>query len=200
MSQGSLGGIPFYVDPESIAYHFDIKASATETVGGKVVQVFGVRVSNLVVSGSIGLAGWEGQQSFLQAVIAQMQSQRGQSIGGATFAAGPTIKFLYPPRGWDFDVYILDYAQPGSTMSVLMDPEIINPKWMLTLFIANDNGGLKNVNNAALSSYLNQLAVGIGWQPNIYNGPVVNPTYSPSNHARAPGPTGHGGRLGSGPQ
>jgi hypothetical protein len=178
MAQGSLGGIPFYVDPESIAYHFDIKASATPTVGGKVVQVFGVRVSNIAVTGSIGIAGWEGQQEFLQQVTAQMQSQRGTSIGGTTFQEGAPIRFLFPPRGWDFQVYVIDYSEPGGSTSVILDPSIINPQWTLTLFIVNDNGGLKNVESAALDSYLQQLATGIGWSINIYNGPVVSPTYN----------------------
>ena len=71
MAYGSLAGQPFLVDPESIAYHFDIKASATETAGGKVVQVFGVKVSNLLVTGSFGLGGWKAQKEFLAGITLQ---------------------------------------------------------------------------------------------------------------------------------
>ena len=43
MGVGSLGGIAFTIDPSSVAYHFDVKSSTTNTVGGKVVQVYGFR-------------------------------------------------------------------------------------------------------------------------------------------------------------
>ncbi len=169
MSYGSLGGVPFLVDPESVSYHFDIKASATPTVGGRVVQVFGTKISDLFVTGSFGLGGWEAQQAFLDGIIQQMQAQEGVLGPSGFWQQATPIKFSYPPRNWDFDVYLIGFQQPGSESSVVLDNEIINPQWTLDLFIVNDNGGLVAETNTALSSYLNKIAQGVGWVPNIYN-------------------------------
>jgi hypothetical protein len=200
MSFGSLAGVPFDLDPESIAYHFDIKASATNTVGGRVVQVFGTKISDLFVTGSFGLGGWEAQQAFLGSMVALMQGQEG-SLGPSGFwqEAQPVV-FSYPPRGWSFDVFVLSYTQPGGQSSIILDNEIINPQWTLDLFIVNDNGGLVTEQDTALSSYLNRLANGIGWTPNAYNnvlpgeggGNVNTPTPSATPAFKKPSSTSPG--------
>jgi len=190
MAFGSLGGQPFDLDPESIAYHFDIKASATNTVGGRVVQVFGTRISDLIVTGSFGLGGWEAQQNFLAKVITTMEGQQGTLGAGGFYNGAAPIVFSYPPRGWNFDVYLLEYTQPGGSTSVVLDNEIINPQWTLDMFIVNDNGGLVAETNAALTSYIQRLANGIGWTPNTYNNVT---TSNNANTPKAAKPVGVGG-------
>jgi len=185
MSYGSLAGVPFDLDPESIAYHFDIKASATNTVGGRVVQVFGTKISNLLVTGSFGLGGVEAQQAFLARMISLMQGQEGSLGPGGFWQEAQPVVFSYPPRGWNFEVFVLAYTQPGSNSSIVLDNEIINPQWTLELFIVNDNGGLVTEQDAALSSYLNRLANGIGWTLNEYNN-VFN--LDPNNNTNSPTP------------
>lgn len=189
MAYGSLAGVQFDLDPESIAYHFDIKASATNTVGGRVVQVFGTRISDLIVQGSFGLGGWEAQQEFLDSIINLMQGQEGQLGPSGFWNAAQPVVFSYPPRNWNFDVYLLQYTQPGGQTSIVLDNEIINPQWQLDMFIVNDNGGLVAETNAALSSYLNRLANGIGWTPNVYNNVTNNDSGYNVNSPSAPSPT-----------
>jgi hypothetical protein len=194
MSYGSLNGVPFLIDPESVAYHFDIKASATNTVGGRVVQIFGTRISDLVVTGSFGLGGVEAQQTFLDGISFAMQQQEG-ILGPSGFWNGAkSIKFSYPPRNWDFDVYVISYTQPGSDSSIVLDNEIINPQWTLDLFIVNDNGGLVTEKDAALSSYLNRLAAGVGWTPNTYNNVTVQNAGGNAN-VNTPTPTKPAGDM-----
>ena len=182
MGVGSLNGRTFRLDPESIAYHFDIKASATNTVGGRVVQVFGTRISDLIVTGSFGVGSWEEQQQFLSDIITDMQGQEGQLGPNGFYGGSQPIVFSYPPRNWNFDVYLLQYTQPGGSFSVVLDNEIINPQWTLDMFIVNDNGGLVAETNTALTSYLNRLANGIGWTLNAYNNVTTN------NNANTPAP------------
>ena len=171
---GSLAGVPFDLDPESIAYHFDIKASATNTVGGRVVQVFGTKISDLFVTGSFGLGGWEAQQAFLDQMVSLMQGQEG-SLGPSGFwkSADPVV-FSYPPRNWNFDVFVLSNTQPGGQVFHRPRQRDHQPPVDLDLFIVNDNGGLVTEKDAALSSYLNRLANGIGWTPNVYNNVANN--------------------------
>jgi len=175
----------FTLDPESIAFHFDIKTNSVNTVGGQVVQVFGTRISDIIVTGSFGTGGWQAQQEWLSTITNQMNSQIGTFPSSGAYAhsgqykQGTPINFSYPPRGWNFNVYILSYTQPDSQSSVMMDNSIINPRWTLTLFPVQDNSSglfspqedssLKSVTDAALASYLNRLSTGIGWVPNQYN-------------------------------
>ena len=192
MSYGSLAGVPFDLDPESIAYHFDIKASATNTVGGRVVQVFGTKISDLFVTGSFGLGGWEAQLAFLERMISLMQGQEG-SLGPSGFWKEAThVTFSYTPRGWDFEVFVLAYTQPGGNSSIILDNEIINPQWTLDLFIVNDNGGLSVEQDAAMASYLNRLANGIGWTPNVYNNVLLG---EGGGNVNTPTPTKPAGDL-----
>lgn len=185
MAYGSLAGVPFDLDPESISYHFDIKASATNTVGGRVVQVFGTKISDLFVTGSFGLGGWEAQQAWLNQMIPLMQGQEG-SLGPTGFWKGATpVNFSYPPRNWNFEVFVLSYTQPGGNTSIVLDNEIINPQWTLDLFIVNDNGSLAAETEASLASYLGRLANGIGWTLNEYNN-VTN--LDPNNNTNSPTP------------
>ncbi len=181
MSVGTLNGQPFDVDPESIAYHFDLKASATPTVGGKVVQVFGTRVSNMTVSGSFGIAGLAAQQKFLAEITLQMGEQRG-GLGPGGYVQGQSIRFTFPPRNYDLQVYVLNYSQPGTNFSVALDNEIINPQWELEFFIVNDNAGtLAPVANASINSYLNRLMEGLGWNPNEYNSTALEENQNASS-------------------
>jgi hypothetical protein len=189
MAFGSLDGVQFDLDPESIAYHFDIKASATNTVGGRVVQVFGTRISDLIVSGSFGLGGWEAQAEFLERMVLVMEGQEGQLGAGGFWNEATPIVFSYPPRGWNFDVYLLEYTQPGGDTSIILDNEIINPQWTLDMFIVNDNGGLVTETATALSSYLGRLANGIGWTPNQYNNVANTNAADNVNSPATPPPT-----------
>ena len=199
MGVGSLGGIAFTIDPSSVAYHFDVKSSTTNTVGGKVVQVYGVRVSELMVTGQFGTGGIEAQQSFLEGIQGQMTAQVG-TYTPKGYVQGSPVRFLYPPRGWDFEVYLLNYSQPGGSSSIVLDNSIINPQWTLTMFIANDNGALASVQDAALASYLSGLSSGLGWNGNVNTDPVSTQVSvnSPATGGSASTPGG-GSTSGSNP-
>lgn len=178
MAVGTLGGLPFDLDPESIAYNFAVKTSEINTVGGKVVQVYGSRLSDVMVSGSFGSGGQIAQQAFLAQVTKQIQGQIGPIApsNGQGYQNGPPINFSFSPLNIDLTVYILDYMQTGSTSSVLLDNEIINPGWTLQLFVVNDNSSLAQTTNTGLLGFLNHITEGLGWTPNQFNGPVLTPT------------------------
>lgn len=176
MAVGTLGGIPFDFDPESIAYNFAVKTAEINTVGGKVVQVFGSRISDIMVSGSFGSGGQAAQQTFLTQVTQQINNQIGtvDPANGQGYQNGPPINFSFAPMNIDLTVYILDYMQTGSTSSILLDNEIINPGWTLQMFVVNDNSNLAQTTNTGLLGFLNHITEGLGWTPNTFNGPVTS--------------------------
>lgn len=158
MGLATLGGIPFRIDPMAISWAYIIKTAVTDTVGGKVVQVFGTEVSDLTLNGKF--SSWKEQEEFLNRV-------RGWIDSITNDYSRPPLRFTYAPRGWDFLVYVSQFDQHNATSS-----HSISHPWSLTLFIVEDNGGLRTVKESALSAYIDRLAKGIGWKQTAYNGPM----------------------------
>lgn len=163
MGVATLGNHRFRIDPTSIRWDYTIKAREIQTVGGKVVQIFGANLGDMTVTGTFGTGGWQEQARFLAAMEAIGDRQ-------AKNTTADPIHFRYPPKGWDFLVYLTAYAQPGASKSVRLSPEITAPQWRLTLLIVEDNSGLKQV---AMDAFLARLAEGIGWKQTIYNGSMT---------------------------
>lgn len=154
----TIGGLTLPFDPDSISWSFKVKTNITNTVGGKVVQVFGVKINNMMVSGSFGQGGFEAQQNFVENMTYLAEKQSNQV----------PLAFNYAAKGWKFEVFILRIATPDGDSSAAVRPEIINPKWSLQLMIVEENIGLKKV---AADQFIARLASGIGWVPSAYNGP-----------------------------
>lgn len=166
MGVGMLGPYRFRIDPSSVTWDFSIKATDIKTVGGKVIQVFGTEFGDMQVTGSFGRGGRMEQAKMLQAM-----SKIGDEMmaGARTKASHQPIRFLYPPRNWDFRVYLKAFTQPGASVAARIAPETHAPMWTLTLFIAEDNG---NVAKVAQDAYISRLAAGLGWKLTAFNGPV----------------------------
>ncbi len=171
MGVALLNGVAFRLDPTSVGWDFTIKAAEIDTVGGKVAQIYGVDLGDMTVTGSFGRGGFAEQQAFLGRMKA-LADQQVKDAGKRNSTAQP-FRFLYPSRGWDFLVYLKEYTQPDSSESVHVDPSIVNIEWSLTLFIAQDNAGLKS---KIQDAYVARLAQGLGYvkKNSGYNGPVDN--------------------------
>lgn len=163
MGLATLGGIAFRIDPMAISWSYSIKTSVTETVGGRVVQVFGTTLSDMVVQGKF--SSWQEQAQFLERVKAWIDSVTNQRDQ-------PPLRFTYSPRNWDFLVYVTQFSQPGGSDSIDLSSGEIAPDWALTLFIVEDNGGLRKIKDQALENYIVRLSTGIGWRQTAFNGPL----------------------------
>ena len=170
MGQATLGGYHFRLDPEAIEWSYSVNTSVTDTVGGKVIQVFGISVNSMTVRGAFGRGGAEEARAFTDAMVL---------IAGRQMAAGgQPLNFVYPPKNWNFLVYLTGISDgSGSTYSESYDK--FSHKYELELQIAEENSALKEI---AAGAYLDRLARGIGWMPNEYNGPA-NPAEAQSQAA-----------------
>ena len=170
MGVATLGGHTFRVDPTSVSWDFSVTAVDIPAVGGKIVQVLGAKLNDMVVTGSFGVGGWREQEAFLEKMKAMASSQFGMTSGLVT--NGEPLRFQYPPKGWDFLVYLTQYADPrGGRRSVTLDPKTEHaPQWQLTLTIIEDNAGLTKV---ATDAYIARLAEGVGWKQTKFNGPMT---------------------------
>lgn len=164
---GSLGNLLFRIDPSSVSWSYTVKVAVTKTIGGKVVQVYGVSIDDMMVSGSFGVGDWAEQDAFLESMLNLAQNQD---------ISGQPVRFSYLPKGWDFQVYLKGYNQTGQGQSIVKDERIINPGWDLTLFIVDDpqGSGLRQIRNAAIDGAIARVADGLAWKPsNAFNGPGI---------------------------
>ena len=167
MGDALLAGRRFRVDPTSISWSYKAKARDIPTVGGKVVQVYGTEVSDMVLRGSFGVGGWKQQDQFLSE-MKKIGTEQALNSRTSNSTADPVI-FLYPPRNRDFLVYLKGFSSPDGNRAVVLTPENFNPKWTLTLFIVEENANLKSV---AANAYIARIAKGIGWKESEFNGGV----------------------------
>jgi hypothetical protein len=165
MGLASLGGRTFRLDPTSINWTYQVKVADLKTVGGKVVQVYGAELGDLVVTGAFGVGGWKEQLKWLGDLKKIAEQQVTNALTSST--ADP-ITFSYPPNDWTFLVYLKEFSDPAGGTSVVYDNANFNPKWTITMMIADDGEGrLKTV---AMDSFISRLSEGIGWKRTEYNG------------------------------
>jgi hypothetical protein len=161
----TLAGVPFTIDPESVSWDYTPRVSEINTVGGKVIQVYGAYLGDMLVSGWFGAGGFQDQQKFLDRMKAISLSQ--EIKPGAR--GGDPVKFAYPAKGWDFLVFLKAYSSGAGNRSVNLRNEILhNLRWNLTLTISEENLGLKA---ASQDLFIQRLSDGLGWSYR-YHGPM----------------------------
>lgn len=168
MGLATLGPFRFRLDPHTVTWDYTITAVDVPTVGGKVVQVLGSHLGDMTVTGSFGTGGWREQARFLEAMKTLGDQQvAAQQVSRSTFQP---FRFKYPPKGWDFGVYLTNYTQPGARGSVQLDNTTTAPQWQLTLFIVEGAQALKKV---AQDVFIARLSAGLGWKQTEFNGPMT---------------------------
>jgi len=168
MGLATLGPFQFRLDPHTVSWDYEITAIDIPTIGGKVVQVLGSHLGDMKVTGSFGKGGWREQEKFLIAMKAIGDDQvNAQRVSNST---RQPMRFRYPPKGWDFGVYLTSFKQPGQFGSVQLDNTTVNLQWELTLFIVEGAQALKKV---AQDVFIARLSQGLGWKQTEYNGPMT---------------------------
>lgn len=157
-----LGGIPFRTGPDQIRWDFSMKVHEQKTIGGKVIQILGVTVGDMKVTGMFGSGkdadhgNWD-QMYRLRAQVARMVRKTEQD------KANTSIEFVYAPRGWKFHVFI-----KSMTPVVIADTEIA-PRWVLTFHL--DEKASRQIAKDIEDLYIERLMDGVGWKQSDYNGP-----------------------------
>lgn len=167
MGTATLAGKKFRLNPTSVAWGYKSKTAKHETVGGRVVQIFGTVISDITVTGTFGVGGWKEQEHFL----AQMKALADRQIANTNRpTSGASQRFVYPEYGWDFHVMLRSFSSPDGSRSVNLANDIIAPKWTLVLFVDEDRSSLKKISQ---DNYLARLSKGLGWTQTSYNGPMT---------------------------
>ena len=186
-SPATLNGVHFRIDPSGTSLPIRAKMSKTYTIGGMVLQVYGVTWGDLTITGQFGLGGWREQRTFLDRMVSLGRSQsmqRAPTYASQNFTPGQPFRFTWPLLGWDFLCYLKAYTSPDGPQAVRLSNTVINPKYTLTLFVVTDNNTLTTT---AQNAYISRLAGGLGfmwdsqtlsysgYQQDQYNAPISSP-------------------------
>lgn len=165
----SIDGVLFKVNPSSIRWSFRVKLSDQKTIGGKVIQLLGFNMEDLVIEGSFGGPdAVASQKEFFDHIQSIADAQ--VPVLGKT--ASKPVRFLWPEQGWDFWVFIRSMTQRGSSVSIENSENVHAPRYQLTLFVYEDNGDIIRVaGNSAQAKYLARFTAGLGWSQSEWNGP-----------------------------
>lgn len=179
--QATLNDVPFRINPQSVRWDYTMKYNSRDTVGGRVIQLFGVRLGDLTIEGVFGKGGPAEQEGFFNRIVDIIKNQTPLDP-----KANPNpVRFFWPQRSWDFTCYIRSISQPGTRTSIALDNETINPGYRLVLFIQEDNQNILNaVKDAATAAYINRLTAGMGWKQTTWNGPTGTAELQDSLHGQ----------------
>jgi hypothetical protein len=195
MSFCSLGDYQFRIEPSNVVFPFEVDYTVIPTVGGRVVQVYGVTVGDMIVQGLFGQErtgqnreSWELAEEFQTAMgkIVKAQSampSMGQLAGYDPKTMHPPVRFLFnddtperrasgqPIHTWDFQVYVKNLQDSvNPEYAVEHSTGKFSYGYTLTLFIVEDNSRV--LRQVAADKFIERLATGVGWKRTVYNGPM----------------------------
>jgi hypothetical protein len=192
----------FRLDPTAVDWSFKVHTHVVQTIGGRVVQVTGATLSDMVITGDFGEdasqrdgtseppgKSWRLAVAFSNQIRAMMNYQASDATKQQQMH--PTAIFTYPPLGWKFNVYVKAFTDPDGG-AITMRPGKFSHSYQLTLFIVQDgsdvvagqkNGVLSKAKAAAINQYLSRISDGFGWKPTTYNGNFL--TYYSGEFANA---------------
>lgn len=162
----TFAGVPMRVNPNEMRWNFSMKTADQAAVGGKVVQILGTKISDLTLKGQFSPDKKEGDTETWQQAERFRQSMKEIAKAAAEDSSAAPVRLVYPPRNWDFEVYIKKISP--SDMSVGTQFAL---SWELTLFPSG--GDAAKVVRGIKDLYIKRLMDGIGWKQTAYNGPMT---------------------------
>ena len=106
-----IDGFPLRVNPTSIAWDFSLKTKSAKTIGGKVVQVYGVKLGDLRVGGQCSKADF-------MAIYEKMHSIARRQVPTQASPVMTPMAFTWAARQWSFWVYLKGFKQSGAPASI----------------------------------------------------------------------------------
>jgi len=173
--------VAFRIDPEDIKWEFKVNTKVFDTIGGRVVQVLGGSLSDIKIMGKYGEdrskkdgggQSWKLQKAFVEKIreLMEYQSRDAQMHYEFNKRMHPPARFVYPPRDWDFQVYVKSIQDPMGGSAHLSTGKYSHD-YILTLFIVEANTAtVRRVSDKAVNDYIARISDGIGWRYSEYNG------------------------------
>lgn len=147
----------FRTNPNEIWWSYTLNTHVEQTYGGRVVQILGTKIEDLIVKIDCGNGGWPYLTKVVDFLRKMMIEQRKDG--------GKTAVFSYTTRGWRMKVYALSVPFQDQVTATTRELE-------LRFKVVEDLTG--QMTQAALSQELARLQDGMGFRKTKYNYPQLN--------------------------
>lgn len=147
---GAAQPLQFRTNPNEITWDYELITKVQQTYGGRVVQVLGVKMDNLVVKVDCGAGGWPYAMYVAQFMRDMMVTQRNGQAG----------TFTYTTRNWKLKVFAKSIPFFDTVTETIRELE-------LTFAIQEDIAGT-NI-SSSIADALTKLQVGVGWLVSGFN-------------------------------
>lgn len=141
----------FRTNPNEVWWDYSLITAEENTYGGRVVQLLGVNVDNLVVTIECGRGGWEYQRQVIAFMRDMINEQRKNGDPGL---------FSYTTRNWRLKVFAQSVPYQDSVTAVTREMS-------LRFKVQEDVSGV--ISSNALTGELARLRDGIGFRKGPYN-------------------------------
>lgn len=181
---GEGPSLSFRIDPDEIEWNFRVNTKVFNTIGGRVIQVLGGTLGDMVINGHIGEdrllrsegeavgQSWRLHHHFVNRVreIMEHQSADASIHHDASKMMHKPARFIYPPKDWNFQVYVKAISDPDGG-SITLRTGKFNHRYRLVLFIVEpDSQRIRQIKDQAIDDYMNRISEGMGWRYSEYNG------------------------------
>lgn len=182
-----LGDLRWRVDPVNVNWSYQIDTARIETLGGQVVQILGATLSDMTISGDLGMdhygrkESWQLANAFHRKIQAMMDAQV-----SLPFTKGPGTwvnaeqTYVHQPyqltyhdgvHDWSFKVMIKGIEDgDGSGTSITYTNGKFNHRYNLTLFIVQAESDI--VKTIASDAFISRIAKGVGWSKSNFHGSI----------------------------
>jgi hypothetical protein len=140
----------FRTNPNEVWWNYSLITAVENTYGGRVVQILGAKIDDLVVTVECGRGGWD----YLNQVVGFMREMIAEQRKGVPGT------FSYTTRDWRLKVFALSVPFQDSVTATTREIE-------LRFKVQEDVSGVQT--SISLSSELGRLKDGIGFTKNEYN-------------------------------
>ncbi len=147
----------FRTNPNSIRWTYTLNTKVEETYGGRVVQILSCNMDDLVVTAEAGGGGWE----YIHAVALFMRDMLFDQRSG-----GEPGTFSYPTRGWEMDVYAVNFPFKDAWNEVTRE-------FTMQFKIQEDVNGV--ITSDTIAGEIERLKKGIEYEHNDFNTPEGDP-------------------------
>lgn len=142
----------FRTNPNEIWWSYTLNTHVEQTYGGRVVQILGAKIDDLVIKIECGNGGWEYLTQVVDFLRTMMMEQRKDG--------GKTGTFSYTTRRWRMKVFALSVPFQDAVTATTRELEI-------RFKVAEDLTG--EISRLALSKELSNLQDGIGFKKGPFN-------------------------------
>lgn len=148
--QAEFGTLQFRTNPNEITWDYNLITHTEETYGGRVIQVLGAKMDNLVVKVDCGQGGWPYAMYVVQFMRDLMVTQRD----------GKPATLTYTTRNWQLKVFAQNVPYHDAVQETIRE-------LTLNFKIQEDISGIQT--SASISRALSMLVDGIGFTINDFN-------------------------------